>query len=70
MLATFRICDAYHPPAHELLKRLFGDQILRGHVTALSDNSEGGGSFVALEVERLPEPIIVRTSDVIEWLDE
>jgi hypothetical protein len=64
---SFRIRDAYHPPAHELLGSLFGDQRLGGRVAAISDNGEPGGGFAVVEVEGLAEPVIVPLSCVEEW---
>lgn len=69
-LASFRIRDAYHPPAPELLAKLFGDVILQGRVAASSQNGEPGGGFVVLEVDGCDCAVIVPASTVIAWCAE
>ncbi len=68
-LVTFRVRDAYHPPAGDLLETLFGNRILRGRVTAISDGGEPGGGFVVLEIEGLSQAVIVPASDVTDRCD-
>lgn len=63
----FRIRDAYHPPAHELLGALFGERRLQGRVTAVSLNGEPGGGFAVVQVEGVGEPVIVPLSSVEAW---
>jgi hypothetical protein len=69
-LASFRVRDAYHPPAAELLARLFGDVVLQGRVAAASENGQPGGGFVVLEVDGCEGAVIVPASSVVAWCEE
>lgn len=69
-LASFRVRDAYHPPAAELLSKLFGDVVLQGRVAAASENGEPGGGFVVLEVDGCDGTVIVPVSSVVAWCRE
>jgi hypothetical protein len=55
----FKVNDVYFPDPAEILRELHGDDLLQGKVLDMSDRGTEEGAFLVVEVEGLPEPVVV-----------
>jgi hypothetical protein len=58
-LVNFRICDIYHPDPRDLLKAIYGENILQGQVCDLTTGGADGEAYLVVRVEGLSEPTII-----------
>lgn len=65
---NFRIRDVYLPEPEQILKELHGEDILQGHVIALSDNELQDGCFAVVKVQGAREPLIVPVKGIVSVL--
>jgi hypothetical protein len=55
----FRIRDVYIPNPEKLLADLYGDDLLQGQVTDVTDSGHPGGVFVVVTLEGVEQQVIV-----------
>jgi hypothetical protein len=55
----FRIRDVYLPDPKALLTDLYGSELLNGKVIDMSDSGTEDGVFAVVEVEGIPQRVIV-----------
>lgn len=55
----FKIRDVYIPDPAKVLFDMYGDDLLQGRVTDLSDSGTTDGVFVVVELEGIDQPVIV-----------
>jgi hypothetical protein len=61
----FKVADVILPPADELLRRLFGDDMLQGRVVRETAGDGTTSGHVAVEVPGLVEPVIIPRSKLV-----
>jgi hypothetical protein len=55
----FRIRDVHIPAPEDVLRQIYGDDILQGRVVGLSDSGAEEGAFAVIEVDGLGQWLIV-----------
>ena len=60
----FKIRDVYHPDLAQVLRELYGDDLVIGTIIDFSDSGMQKDAFVVVEVDGLKEPVIVPTERI------
>lgn len=55
----------YYPDAEKVLEELHGDDLLQGRVVELTDNGGEDGAYAVVEVESIPQSIVVRMDRIL-----
>ena len=61
----FRIRDVYYPDPNEILRRLHGEDLLRGRVIDLSDSGDASSACAVVEVAGLEQPVVVPITGIV-----
>ena len=62
----FAIKDVYFPAPAMVLGKLYGDDVMSGHVVDVSDSGAEADAFMVVKVEGIDEPIVVPVERVRE----
>lgn len=55
----------YYPGAEKVLEELHGDDLLQGRVVEMTDNGGQDGAYAVVEVESMPQPVVVRVDRIL-----
>jgi hypothetical protein len=71
----FRIRDSYHPDPRSLIEQLHGEDLLQGRVVELVRRRGSGSSdeetvFAALQVEGIPDLVLVPKDRIVGWVQD
>ena len=58
-LVNFRICDVYYPDPRDLLRAIYGENILQGRVCDLTTDGANGEVYLVVRVEGLADTTII-----------
>jgi hypothetical protein len=56
---NFRISDVYIPEPAQILMQLHGNDLLQGKIIDISDTGGKEDAYAVVEVEGLPQPVVV-----------
>lgn len=67
-LINFKIVDVYHPEPDQVLRELYGDDLLQGLVVDISQGESPEATFAVVQVDGLRSPVVVSLHQVMEVL--
>lgn len=67
-LINFKIVDVYHPEPDQVLRELYGDDLLQGLVVDISQGKSPEAAFAVVQVDGLRSPVVVSLHQVMEVL--
>ena len=64
-LVNFRVRDVHFPEPEKILVQLYGNHLLQGWVTGVTDDGGGSGEFAIVEIEGLDKPAFVAVERIL-----
>jgi hypothetical protein len=66
----FKIRDVYHPDLMKIMTDLHGNDLLTGKVIDLSDSGMQKNAFAVIEVEGIPELLVVPIEGILGAIED
>jgi len=66
----FKIRDVYHPDPMKIMTDLHGNDLLTGKVIDLSDSGMQKNAFAVIEVEGIPELLVVPVERILGAIED